>query len=64
MVIECPNCGALPSQGTNYEKLLRAAEAGTMLCSCAGCDYVWIPSAAEHQLLIANLRKLVAKSTA
>jgi hypothetical protein len=22
MVVKCPNCGALASQGTNYEKLL------------------------------------------
>ena len=61
MVIECPSCGALPSQGTNYEKLLNAAEAGKLVCSCAGCNHVWTPSAAEHNILAVNLRKLIAK---
>ncbi len=58
MVIRCPECGGLPSQGTNYAKLLELAEAGKLICGC-GCGITWTPSPTDHKVIAANIRKMM-----
>ena len=60
MVDKCPQCGGLPSQGTNYGKLLELAEAGDLVCGCARCGITWKHSRDEQQVIATNIRKLMA----
>lgn len=60
MVIKCPKCGGLPTQGTNYEKFLELAEVGKLECICGTCDYTWKPSPADQKVIAANIRRLMA----
>jgi hypothetical protein len=62
MVIKCPKCGNLPSQGTNYSKLLALAEAGKLICHCLDCDISWEPSPTNQKIIAANIRKLMAEN--
>jgi hypothetical protein len=59
MVATCPQCGALASQGKNYQKLLRLAEGEELVCCCPYCDNSWTPSPADQQLIAANLKQLL-----
>lgn len=60
MVIKCPNCSGLPTQGTNYEKLLQLAEAEELKCLCGTCGHSWKPTPEEQKVIAANLQKLIA----
>jgi hypothetical protein len=60
MVARCPQCGSLATQGKNYEKLLRLAEVGELICDCPYCYDSWRPSKADQRLIAANLRQLIA----
>jgi hypothetical protein len=57
--MRCPECGGLPSQGTNYEKLLELAESGKLVCGCARCGITWTPSPTDHKVIAANIRKIM-----
>jgi hypothetical protein len=59
MVIECPECRTLASQGSNYAKLLDLAEGCKLTCQCPRCDYYWKPTNAEQALIAANLRRIM-----
>jgi hypothetical protein len=63
MVIECPECHELASQGTNHRQLVELAEEENLVCTCFICGYSWKPSLAEQKLIAAKLRAIESLSS-
>jgi hypothetical protein len=58
MIVACPyeDCDGQPSQGNDYAKMLKLAEAGELRFFCGKCRRFWTPSLEEQQTIAENIR--------